>query len=189
MQEHPNPPLFPWKQEIKLLWEDLPVLEVGRHPYWQRHIVWGREAVYANFITSSLFCYSKLKSLCFVKSSQIIYSLSKKVYKINNLPMSLFESFNYVQFSCSVVPDSATPWTTACQVSLSITISRSPPKPMSIESVMPSSHLILCHPLLLLPSIFPNIRSFQMSQPFASGGQSIGVSASASVLPMNTQDC
>ena len=53
-----------------------------------------------------------------------------------------------------------TPWTTACQASLSITNSLSPPKPMSIESVMPSNHLILCHPLLLLPSIFPSIRVF-----------------------------
>ena len=70
-----------------------------KHPYCQRRIVWGREAVYANFITSSLICYSKLKSLCFLKSSQIIYSLSKKVYKINNLLWSIFESFSYVQFS------------------------------------------------------------------------------------------
>ena len=54
----------------------------------------------------------------------------------------------------------ATPWTAARQASLSITNSRSPPKPMSIESVMPSNHLILCHPLLLLPSIFPSIRNF-----------------------------
>ena len=54
----------------------------------------------------------------------------------------------------------ATPWTTALQSSLSITNSRSPPKPMSIESVIPSNHLILCHPLLLLPSIFPSIRAF-----------------------------
>ena len=53
-----------------------------------------------------------------------------------------------------------TPWTAACQASLSITHSRSPCKPMSIESVMPSNHLILCHPLLLLPSIFPRIRIF-----------------------------
>ena len=53
-----------------------------------------------------------------------------------------------------------TPWTAACQASLSITNSRSPPKPMSIESVLPSNHLILCRPLLLLPSIFPSIRSF-----------------------------
>src|SRR5574340_429083 len=60
---------------------------------------------------------------------------------------------------------------------------------MSIESVMQSNYLILCNPLLLLPSIFPSIRSFQMSQLFASGGQNIGVSASISVLPVNTQDC
>ena len=52
-----------------------------------------------------------------------------------------------------------TPWTTARQATLSITNSQSPPKPMSIESVMPSNHLILCHPLLL-PSIFPSIRVF-----------------------------
>ena len=56
------------------------------------------------------------------------------------------------------------------------------------ESVMPSSHLILCLPLLLWPSILPNIRIFSMSQLFASGGQNIGVSVSTSVLPMNAQD-
>ena len=65
----------------------------------------------------------------------------------------------HVQFSSvqslSHVRLFATPWTTALQASLSITNSWSPPKPMSIESVMPSNHLILCHPLLLLPSIFP----------------------------------
>ena len=54
----------------------------------------------------------------------------------------------------------ATPWIAVRQASLSITNSRSPPKPMSIKSVMPSSHLILCRPLLLLPSIFPSIRVF-----------------------------
>ena len=54
----------------------------------------------------------------------------------------------------------ATPWTAAHQASLSITNSQSPPKPMSLESVMPSNHLILCCPLLLLPSIFPSIRIF-----------------------------
>ena len=61
------------------------------------------------------------------------------------------------------------------------------PKLMSIESVMPSNHLILCCPLLLLPSIFPSIRVFS-NELLASGGQSIGVSASASVPPMNIQD-
>ena len=65
-----------------------------------------------------------------------------------------------VQFSCSVMSNSATPWTTACQASLSITNSWSLPKLMSIESMMPSKHLILCHPILLLPSIFPSIRDF-----------------------------
>ena len=54
----------------------------------------------------------------------------------------------------------ATPWTTARQASLSITKSRSLPKPMSIVSVMPSNHLIICRPLLFLPSIFPSIRVF-----------------------------
>ena len=82
----------------------------------------------------------------------------------------------------------ATPWTAARQSSLSITNSWSLPNPMSIELVMPFSHLILCHPLLLLPSILPSIRVFSMSQLFASGGQSIGISALASVPPMNTQD-
>ena len=56
--------------------------------------------------------------------------------------------------------DFATPWTAALQVSLSITIYQSLLNPMSIESVMPSNHLILCHPLLLLPSVFPSIRDF-----------------------------
>ena len=65
-----------------------------------------------------------------------------------------------VQFSRSVVSDSLWPWTTVRQASLSITNSWSFPKPMSIESVMPSNHLILCHPVLLLPSIFPSIRVF-----------------------------
>ena len=65
-----------------------------------------------------------------------------------------------VQFRRSVVSDSATPWTAARQASLSITNSWSLLKFMFIESVMPSSHLILCHPLLLLPSIFSSIRIF-----------------------------
>ena len=97
------------------------------------------------------------------------------------------QEFSSVQ-SLSSVQLSATPWTAACQASLFITNSRSPPKPMSIESVMPSNHLILCRPLLLLPSSFPASGSFPVSQLFTSGGQSIGVSASALVLPVNTQD-
>ena len=82
----------------------------------------------------------------------------------------------------------ATPWTAACQASLSFTTSQRLLKLMSIELVMPSSQLILCHSLLLLSSIFPSTRVFPMSQLFTSGGQSIGVWTSASVLPMNIQD-
>ena len=67
--------------------------------------------------------------------------------------------FNSVQ-SLSRVRLFVTPWTAALQASLSITNSQSPPKSMSIESVMPSNHLILCRPLLLLPSVFPSIRVF-----------------------------
>ena len=68
--------------------------------------------------------------------------------------------FSSVQFSRSVVSDSVTPWTTARQASLSITNSQSLPKPMSIKSVMPSNHLILCCPLFFLHSILPSIRVF-----------------------------
>ena len=82
----------------------------------------------------------------------------------------------------------ATPWTAAHQASLSFTVSQSLLKLISIELVMPSNHLILCCLLLLLCSVFPSTRSFPMSQLFSSGGQSIGASASVSVLPMNIQD-
>ena len=82
----------------------------------------------------------------------------------------------------------ATPWIAARQASLSITNSRSSPRLTSIESVMPSSHLILCRPLLLLPQSLPASESFPMSQLFASGGQTTGVSALASFLPKNTHD-
>ena len=70
--------------------------------------------------------------------------------------------FSSIEFSCSVVSDSATPWTAACQASLSITNSWSLLKLMSIESLMPSNHLILCRPLLLLPLTFPSIRIFSI---------------------------
>ena len=95
----------------------------------------------------------------------------------------------YLLFSLSVVSDSANPWTVVLQTSQSFIISRSLLKHMSVESMMPSNHLILCCPLLFLPSIFsfPASGSFPMSPFFALGGQSIGASASASVLPMNIQ--
>ena len=83
-----------------------------------------------------------------------------KQQESNGVTILRFSHFISVQFSRSVVSDSTTPWTVARQASLSITSSRSLPKLMSIEAVMPSNHPILCCPLLLLPSIFPSIRIF-----------------------------
>ena len=91
--------------------------------------------------------------------------------------------------SLSRVQFFVTPWTAARQASLSIINSQSLPKLMSIESVLPFNHLILCHPLLLLPSIFLSIRVFSNESPLRIRWPNIGVSASTSVLPMNTQDC
>ena len=79
------------------------------------------------------------------------------------------------------------PWIAAHQISLTFTISWSFLTLMSIELVMPSNHLILCCPLLLLLQFFPAWESFPMSWLFVSRGQSIGASASALVLPMNIQ--
>ena len=81
----------------------------------------------------------------------------------------------------------ATPWIAARKASLSITNSRSSLRPMAIKSVMPSSRLILCCPLLLLPPTLTASESFPMSQLFAWGGQSTGVSALASFLPKKSQ--
>ena len=82
----------------------------------------------------------------------------------------------------------AIPWTAARQASLSIINCQSLPKPMSIVSVMPSNHLILVVPFSSCPQSFPASGSFPMSQLSAWCGQNTGVSASTSVLPMNTQD-
>ena len=79
------------------------------------------------------------------------------------------------------------PMACSTQASLSLTISWNLPSFMSIESMIPSNHLILCCLLFLLPSIFPSIRSYSVSQLFASSGQSIRPSALASVLPMSIQ--
>ena len=91
--------------------------------------------------------------------------------------------------SCSVTQSCLTlcdPWIAARQASLSFVISQSSLTLMSIKLVMPSNHFILSRPLLFPPSVFPSIRVFS-NEFFASGGQSIGISASTSVLPMNTQ--
>ena len=109
------------------------------------------------------------------------------VHIIFCFPVTHLWAFVIVVQSLSRVQLSVTPWTSAPQASLSFTISWSLFKLMSIELMMPSSHLILCHLLYLLPSFFPASGAFSVNWRFASGGQSIGTSASVSVLPMNIQ--
>ena len=113
------------------------------------------------------------------------------IQTLNNAVCSLSLSTDSVQFnsvqSLSHVQLFATPWTATRQASLPIINSQSLLKLTSIELMMSSNHLIPCRPLLLLPSSFPASGSSQMSQFVTSGGQSIGVSALASVLPMSIQ--
>ena len=108
--------------------------------------------------------------------------------KLTTLGTSLMDTCCAMLSHFSRVRLFATPWTAAPQASLFITNSQSLPKLLSTESVMPSNHLILCHPLLLPPSIFPSFRIFSNDQFFESGGQSIGASASALVPSVNIQD-
>ena len=126
---------------------------------------------------------SKLQEM--VKNREACHEELDTTDRVNNNNTSF--AFSSVQL-LSHVWLFVTPRTAAHQASLSNTNSQSLLKLMSIESVMRSNHLILCHPLFLPPSIFPSIRVFSNESLFASGGQSIGVSASTSVLPMNTQD-
>ena len=110
--------------------------------------------------------------------SQAILSKEKHIERICLLLLCLSVSFVWLF---------VTPWAAAHQASLSFAIFQSLLRLMSTESGMPSKHLVLCCPLPRLPSIFPSIRVFLMSHLFSSGGQSIGASASASVLPINIQ--
>ena len=119
-------------------------------------------------ISGKRFCYSLFSGLYITKTN-------KKL------------CFSSVTQSCMTL---VTPWTAARLASLSFTSSQSLPKlmSMSIESMMPSNHLILCGSFASCLQSFPASGSFQMSQFFASGGQSIGASASVLVLPMSIQD-
>ena len=124
-----------------------------------------------------------LKSLLMkVKEESEKVVLKLNIQKTKIMPSGLISS---VQFSLSVMSDTmncSTPGLPLCHQLPEFTQTH------VHWVVMPSNHLILCRPLLLLPSIFPASGSFPMSQLFASGGQSIGVSTSTSVLTMNTQD-
>ena len=97
-------------------------------------------------------CYSALKNEEIVLFA-VIWVALRDIILTNKSVFSSVQSLSCVRLF-------ATPWTAACQASLSITNSQSLPKLMSIKSVMPSNHLVLCHSLLLLPSIFPSIKVF-----------------------------
>ena len=112
------------------------------------------------------------------------YLFGIRNHKLHISKIGMYHQFSSVAHSCPTLWDSmscSTPGFPVHHQLLELT------QTMSIESVMPSNHLILCLPLLPL-SIFSSIKVFQMSQFFSSGGQSIGVSVSTSVLPMNIQD-
>ena len=113
----------------------------------------------------------------------------RRMHMVTSTDFFFFFYFNWFLLLPSSVQLLSHVWlfVTPCQASLSITSSWRLLKLMSIESVMPSNHLILCCPLLP-SSIFPSIRVFPMSLFFASGGQSIEVLASASILPMSIQN-
>ena len=117
-------------------------------------------------------CFNDIGGILYWNNGHIIYNILLAAFSHRSV-----QSLRHVWLF-------ATPWTAARQASLSITNSQSLRKLMSTESVMPSNHLILCCPLLP-PSIFLSIRVFTSESVLCTGGQSIGVSASASVLPMN----
>jgi len=131
------------------------------------------------YVNPKLLIYSSMPSCVFTRSFISFLSFyHSRLQCLSLFLCCLFSSFSRVQLF-------VTPWTAARQASLSITNSLSLLKLMSIESVMPSSHLILCRPLL--PSVFPSITVFSSQSVVCIRWPSIGVSASASVLAINTQ--
>ena len=124
-----------------------------------------------------------MEGQCLSLAGGILLSCNKN----NNHKKSMFLSVRSVQ-SLSHVRLCVTLWTAALQASLSTTNSSSLLKLMSIKSVMPSNHLILCHPLLLLPSIFLSIRVFSNEPVLHIRWPKYWSFTSASVLPMNIQD-
>ena len=134
----------------------------------------------ADWITTSL-------SLAHQRKNKQTNKNSAQISPYRKFTQTTEPSFSSVQL-LSHVQLFATPWIAARQASLCITNSRSSLKLMSIESVMPSSHLILCHHLLFLPPICPSIRVFSNKSTLRMRWPKTGVSASVSDLPMNTQD-
>ena len=136
--------------------------------------------------TSYSFIFLELVLLHEVKGSNLVSP--QMVSRFFSTPLSISNA-TFIQFSsvAQLCLTLAAPWTAARQASLSITNSRSLLKLTSIESVMPSKHLILCRPLLL-PSIFPYVMVFSNESALCIRWPSIGVSASAAVVEMNIQD-
>ena len=175
-----------------LWYHDAPLfMELSRQEYW----------VDCCLLLQGIFLTKGL-SLGLLHCRQILYYLSEQgnpwqhlspiilynflIFMITDYcPLTILECS--VQFSCSVMSDSAIPWTAACQASLSITNSRSLLKLMSIKLVMPSKQLI-CLPFFSCFQSFPASESFPMSQFLALICQIIEISASASVFSVNIQD-
>ena len=118
-----------------------------------------------DFLKSDMIRFKSYKDhfglQCWEQNVGIKFLSRETNYEAITIIQMLDEFLSSVQFSRSAMSASLRPpWTAACQASLSITNSRNLPKLMFLESVMPSNHLILCRPSLLLPSIFPSIRVF-----------------------------
>ena len=117
--------------------------------------------------------------------SRDLSTKQNNIYKNRHINVYSYDQFSSVTQSCPTLCHPTNRSTPGLPVHHHLPEST---QTMSTKSVMPSNHLILCCPLLLLPQSFPASGSFQMSHLFASGGQSIGASVSTSVLPVNTQD-
>ena len=141
------------------------ILQKELHVVYALSHVCGQDRTLLASILLKIFLHEKLESLLLCTLNDREISMEGIVWMcqcdtLKNWVNDSVQSLSRVQLL-------VTPWTGACQASLSIANSRSLPKLMSIESVMPSSHLILCCPLLLLSSVFPASGSFPMSQFFA----------------------
>ena len=151
--------------------------------------LWQMEREKVEAVTDFIFLGSKITVGGDLFSRSVV-SDSLTPHELQHSRQILYHWDTHTHFCCSVAqscPMLCDPMDSAHQASLSFTISWSLLKLMSLESVMPSNHLILCHPFSCLQS-FPASGSFLMSQFFESGGQSIGVAASAQVLPVIIQD-
>ena len=134
------------------------LLAQGNGPFSEScyFFAWGKEECFSFFLSFFKFQVHRIIIQHLYREITITNLVTIHLHTVD--PLYPFQ-FSSVQWLSSVWLF-VTSWTAARQASLSITKSRSPPKPMSIESVMPSNHLILCCPLLLLPSIFPSIKVF-----------------------------